>query len=120
MDLISHHEIERSSRQFNRRRTRITNKNQSRTRNRITAIAKMSVFKTNPYKKLLDLDKESDLKLYKEAGKGVDKEDKVDGKKEYYNTFQKLTGKSFREVKYMEALQIPVEWDSNNVDNAAN
>ena len=117
-------EIKRSSRQFSRRRTQIsiednwTAYNQSRARSRTPSTATMSTFKTNPYDKVLDLDKDSDLKLYKEAVKGLEKEDKFDGKKEHFDTVQKLMGKSFREVKCMEALLIPIERDSKNANDA--
>ena len=77
----------------------------------------MTTFITNPYEKVLDLNDSSDLKLYKEAVKGLEKEDKFDGKKENFDKFQKLMGKSFKEFRCMEALTIPTKWDSNNAVN---
>ena len=118
-------EIERSSRIFMRRRTHIAvdnnwaayNRSRASTTTNITST--IATFKTNSYDRLLNLDKVSDLKLYKEAVKGLEKDDKFDGKKEHFDTFQKLMGKSFREVKCMEGLLIPTEWDSTNADDAA-
>ena len=77
----------------------------------------MTTFITNPYKKVINLNDTSDLKLYKEAVKGLEKEDKFNGKKENFDTFQKLMGKSFKEFRCMEALTIPTKWDSNNAIN---
>ena len=47
----------------------------------------------------------------------MEKEDKFDGKKENFDKFQKLMGKSFKEFRCMEALTIPTKWDSNNAVN---
>ena len=47
----------------------------------------------------------------------MEKEDKFDGKKENFDKFQKLMGKSFKEFRCMEALTIPTKWDLNNAVN---
>ena len=115
--------IERTSRQFSRRRIQAGIEdnwkayNQSRAHSRRTSTITMTTFITNPYEKVLDLNDPSDLKLYKEAVKGLEKEDKFDGKKENFDKFQKLMGKSFKEFRCMEALTIPTKWDSNNAVN---
>ena len=127
MNLSFRQEIERQARQFSRRRTegeinrnwQIYNRSRARTATIPNAVPIMTTFKTNPYDRLLDLDKASDLKLYNKAVEGLDKEDKFDGKKANFDKFQKLIGKSFRDVKVMEALLIPTKWDVNNADPEA-
>ena len=127
MNLSLRQGIERQARQFSRRRTegevnrnwQLYNRSRARTATIPNAVPIMTTFKTNPYDRLLDLDKASDLKLYNKAVEGLEKEDKFDGKKANFDKFQKLIGKSFRDVKVMEALLIPTKWDVNNADPEA-
>ena len=45
-------------------------------------------------------------------------DDKFAGKKVKYNTFAKLMGKSFEDVRVMLTLTIPTVWDALNADVA--
>ena len=75
-------------------------------------------FITNPYDATLDLTNREDRKLFQEGSKGLKEDDKFAGKKVKYNTFAKLMGKSFEDVKVMSTLTIPTVWDEKNADVA--
>ena len=72
----------------------------------------VSTFFFNPYDAPLDLTDKEDRKLYQEACKGIKNEDRFDGKRENYGGFAKLIEPQLKDVRLMEALQIPTEWNS--------
>ena len=67
----------------------------------------------NPYDKPIDLDTQAGLKLYSEAKKGLDKEDRYDGSKEKFSKFAKLMGKIFKTYRTMEIYKVPTAWEAN-------
>ena len=75
-------------------------------------------FLLSPYDAPLDLLKNEDCKLYLEATKGLKEGNHFSGKKTEFAQFSKLMGKAFKEVRVMETLMIPTEWDTTNTDTA--
>ena len=75
-------------------------------------------FIINPYDNVLDLKDNHDIKLFQEGSKGLKETDKFSGKNVDYSNFEKLMGKSFDDVRLMEALMIPTIWDTSNANAA--
>ena len=75
-------------------------------------------FQLSPYDAALDLSKNDDRKLYLEAIKGLKEATHFTGKKTDFDQFSKLMGKAFKDVRVMEILTIPTEWDATNADAA--
>ena len=80
--------------------------------------ARRMAFIINPYDNVLDLKDKHDIKLFQEGSKGLKETDKFSGKKVDYSNFEKLMGKSFDDVRVMEALMIPTIWDTSNANAA--
>ena len=78
--------------------------------------AKM-VFFLNPYDKKIDLSSRDGLKLYADAKRGLEKEDRFDGSKEKYSKFSKLMGKVFKTYRMMEIYRIPTVWEATTPSN---
>jgi len=76
------------------------------------------VFYLNPDDKPLDLTMQAGLKLYADAKKGLDKEDRFDGSKEKFPKFAKLMGKVFKTYRFMEIFKVPTEWESDAPANS--
>ena len=71
---------------------------------------------TSPYDAILDISKGEDHKLYLEVTKVLKEAIQFNGKKVEYDKFSKLVGKSFKDVRVMEILMVPTEWDNTNTD----
>ena len=71
-------------------------------------------FALNPYDKAFEISTQKGLRIYGEARKGLEKEDRFDGTKEKYSKFVKLMSKAFKTYRIMEILKVPTKWEAVN------
>ena len=75
-------------------------------------ITKMA-FCTSPYDRVLNLTDKEDRKLFNDACRGLEKEDRFDGTLSKSSQFLKLIGKELEDFRLDEIFIVAVKWDSS-------